>query len=155
MSLVGSVFERKALGRTAPKDFSGSGSSNGFPAAQHRSKSAFAQRREAPSTSSKVESKPLPSVVPSVVTQEDTSAEDEPAEEWRTQIGRENDKRIDAMPAEQILDEQRELFEHFGEDLLAKFKARKAQTQPRPGSLDEGEAKHGPPLDAKSHVLYT
>ncbi len=120
-SLVGSVLERAPSGsHAAPRLLSSSSGISGFPVAQHRSKgkSAFARRRE---EESKVAG---PSTrireVPVVVSQNkpfNPPVKSDVSEDWRDEISRQNQLRVENMTDEERDKERQEIFERFGSDI--------------------------------------
>jgi hypothetical protein len=102
--IIGSVFERKpAVPPTSPIVFSSG--YTGFPAVQHRSKSAFARRE-----------KNIPSrhkIIPAIIhTYRKPKAVD--PDEWRKQISRENQERVEGMTEEEREEERKEILARFG-----------------------------------------
>ena len=95
-SLVGSIFERKAVSApTAPTPPSAS-TSNGFPRVQHRSQSAFAKSRE--------QIKQRPREIPTLQTAslpDRPRGDNDPSEGWRVQAQEENLRRVAAMSEEE------------------------------------------------------
>ncbi|TCD62644.1 hypothetical protein EIP91_006597 [Steccherinum ochraceum] len=127
-SLVGSVFERKG-GSSAPRPpkLNGTGTT-GFPAAKHRSQSAFAKaRNEANRADRPTRPQHVPAVEstrssvtgPSTVT--DTG-------DWRRQMEKENEKKVEDMTDEEREQERREILERFGPNIAEVLrKAREAR----------------------------
>ncbi|KAH8835112.1 hypothetical protein DL96DRAFT_1572861, partial [Flagelloscypha sp. PMI_526] len=147
-------FERKSLGNDAPKELSGS-RTTGFPLAQHRSKSAFAQRRDAKKKALDTSDLFLENTVPPSAARptnisELQVAEDEPVDEWRAKISQENERRVMEMSYEQIMSEQRDLIDFFGEELLDKFKTR---TKVKHVENSEGSLKEVPVTDERPKVV--
>ncbi|KAJ7058840.1 hypothetical protein C8F01DRAFT_1255246 [Mycena amicta] len=120
-SLVGAVFERSSTSKPS-SSFAPAPSKTGFPQATHRSKkSAFARARE----SVNPPRDHVPLVAPSRPNppQEDTT-------DWRAQISKENELRVDAMTDEEREQQRQEILERFGPgitDILRK--AREAREQ--------------------------
>ena len=108
-AVIGSVFERKpGLAPAAPKVFTSG--ATGFPAVQHRSKSAFARSREKNNRSSR------PQGVPTII-QSDRKANIVASDEWREQVGRENQERVESMSEEDRAEERRDIIARFGSGL--------------------------------------
>ncbi|KAF8904283.1 hypothetical protein CPB85DRAFT_1437950 [Mucidula mucida] len=140
-SLVGSVLERAPSGsHAAPRLLSSSSGISGFPVAQHRSKgkSAFARRRE---EESKVAG---PSTrireVPVVVSQNkpfNPPVKSDVSEDWRDEISRQNQLRVENMTDEERDKERQEIFERFGSDIgdILK-KAKETREKKRKRELD-------------------
>ena len=141
-AIIGSVFERKPLVPTSPQVFASN--KTGFPAVQHRSKSAFARSRQEAGPSRLHD-------VP-VVTTNRRLKPVEP-DEWREQVSRENQERVDAMTEEEREEEGREIIARFGAgvgDLLKRVQQARIQAGKtnqafvnhldanRDGPLDEG-----------------
>lgn len=150
--LVGSVFERKPTSPTTnSKTFSNPGKS-GFPAVQHRSKSAFTRGRDDLKRGS-ASSLPRPTSVPTVVPASDAAGLDrstpdtpegdtKPAPsspDWRQQVSAENERRVANMTEEEREEERKEIMERFGAgvgDILRRAReARERETQ-RPSPSD-------------------
>ncbi|PBK95756.1 hypothetical protein ARMGADRAFT_1077294 [Armillaria gallica] len=116
-SLVGSVFERPpslALHRPPQP------SKTGFPAAQHRSKSAFARRRDEERKTDNTQPRSVPTVVPIPRVQPFTpnvSEREEPVADWREEISRQNELQVQNMTAEERERERNEIYERFGADI--------------------------------------
>nr|GAT56313.1 predicted protein [Mycena chlorophos] len=120
-SLVGAVFERSATSKPS-SSFISTPSTTGFPQATHRSKkSAFARSRE-------IVNPPrnhVPLVAPSRPNPPQEHNEDD-NEDWRAQMRRVNEQRVNAMSDEEREAERREIMERFGpgiEDILRKVRA--------------------------------
>lgn len=138
-SLLGSVFERvpSSSKNVAP---SPSNLTAGFPVAQHRSKgkSAFARRREQenkPGASSRLSEPPV--LVNDNRERKVTSENNEEqkptvdANDWRTQVSRENELRVANMTNEEREQEKQEILERFGldvGDILRKARDRRGKT---------------------------
>lgn len=113
-SLVGSVVERKT-----PSSLTGTTSSRfaatpntGFPAVQHRTKSAFARGREEAKGNSGARSNQVPSVGP--LKPPETNSIPTSAEDLRRQISEENDKRVASMTPEEIEEGRQTILEQLG-----------------------------------------
>ncbi|KAF9522571.1 hypothetical protein CPB83DRAFT_822685 [Crepidotus variabilis] len=158
-SIVGSIVERKS-GPGTPKPTSNfsSSSSSGFPAVQHRSKSAFAKSREDGKKfgtgigigSSKL--RQIPTVVSNGSLKQDASAspenptpslEKEP--DWREKISKDNEAKVSNMTDEEREEERREILERFGEKIgdvlkrarMAREKQRQAGLKAEPMDLTQ------------------
>ncbi len=111
------MFERNTSGPAVPPKPT-SASSHGFPAVQHRSKSAFARSREdaqkPKSMSITRETRPqVPSVVTSARLNGEKSEKPTPVN-WRAQMSKENEARVANMTDEEREAEKREILERFG-----------------------------------------
>lgn len=132
MSLIGSVFERKRSGSVKPNAPSVSGRKTGFPPVQHRSKSAFARGRDDTRKGDATTSRQAapPPVIP----------RNADAEDWREQISRENETRVENMSESERQEEINEIMQRFGSgvgDILRK--AREARQKNSKDELDPGE----------------
>ncbi|KAG6827138.1 hypothetical protein H0H92_013056 [Tricholoma furcatifolium] len=107
--LVGSVFERKQTSHSAPKVFSPS--KNGFPVAQHRTKSAFARNIEGLRKTGAARPKDVPIVASSRQVQ---ALQPSDSDEWRDQMSRENEQRVASMTEEEREEERQEILDRFG-----------------------------------------
>ncbi|KAL0580108.1 hypothetical protein V5O48_001884 [Marasmius crinis-equi] len=136
--LIGSVVERAPSASNFKSPSLSPTARAGFPAVQHRSlekakgKSAFARSREASKTNTSISrDAPVPRVLPHRAPQSEN--------DWRTQISRENEAKVDGMTEEERQSEIREIMERFGAgvgDILKK--AREAR---------ERKEKSGIPLE--------
>ncbi|KAF9499123.1 hypothetical protein BDN71DRAFT_1442690 [Pleurotus eryngii] len=129
MSLIGSVFERKRSGSVKPNAPSVSRRKTGFPPVQHRSKSAFARGRD---DARKGDATTSRQVAPPPVVPKNADVED-----WREQISRENETRVEHMSESERQEEINEIMQRFGSgvgDILRK--AREARQQNPKGELD-------------------
>ncbi len=120
-SLVGSVLERPpSLALHRPPQLSTSGKT-GFPAAQHRSKSAFARRRDEERKTNNTRLRNVPTVVPIPKVQPFAPnvprREEEPVADWREEISRQNQLQVQSMTAEERERERSEIYERFGADI--------------------------------------
>ncbi|KAK0460031.1 uncharacterized protein EV420DRAFT_1534600 [Desarmillaria tabescens] len=123
-SLVGSVFERPpSLGLHRPPQPPTSGKT-GFPAAQHRSKSAFARRRDEERKTDNTLPRGAPTVVPipkvlpfTPSTPVAHERQDEDVTDWREEISRQNQLKVQNMSAEERERERNEIYEKFGADI--------------------------------------
>ncbi|KAF9016574.1 hypothetical protein BDZ89DRAFT_1075505 [Hymenopellis radicata] len=122
-SLVGAVLERAPSGsHAAPRLPSLSGIS-GFPVAQHRSKgkSAFVRRREEESkiAGPSTRIREVPVVVPQnkPFNSGPLSVESDVSEDWRDEISRQNQLRVENMTDEEREKEKQEILERFGFDI--------------------------------------
>ncbi|KAG6820119.1 hypothetical protein H0H93_005125 [Arthromyces matolae] len=119
-SLVGSVFERKSTSHSSPKIFTPAKA--GFPAAQHRSKSAFARNLEGVRKNGASRPREAPTITSSAATRPSGSSD---PNEWRNQVSRENEQRVASMTDEERERERQEILERFGAgvgDILKKVK---------------------------------
>ena len=132
-SLVGSIVERKSGSPAASRPPKLNGSEvTGFPAAKHRSQSAFAKSRSGVSKSnvaSRLRDVPVveraqaasPAAGPSRIVS--TTEGD-----WRRQVEEENQRRVENMTAEEREQEQQEILERFGPNIAEVLrKAREAR----------------------------
>ncbi|KAF8835931.1 hypothetical protein BDN67DRAFT_1015100 [Paxillus ammoniavirescens] len=119
-SLIGSVFERKTLSSPPLPSSRFTGTpGTGFPAVQHRSKSAFARAREEGKGNSGARLNDVPSVTP---TQRpppplhllDTNPIPTDTEALQRQISEENERKIASMTEEEIEKEKQEILEQLG-----------------------------------------
>lgn len=113
--LLGSVFERKPSGPALPPKPT-SASSHGFPAVQHRSKSAFARSRENAQKPTSVTKEIRPQAPPIVASaQLDSTKSEKPVhDDWREQLSRENETRVANMTDEEREAEKKDILERFG-----------------------------------------
>ncbi|RDB14682.1 RNA polymerase II-associated protein rba50 [Hypsizygus marmoreus] len=125
-TLIGSVVERKPTSHSAPKPFSSG--TTGFPPVQHRSKSAFSRNREELRKTKFPRHHDVPLVVPSAPSKSLASSAN--PDDWRDQISRENEIRVESMTEEEREQERREIVERFGTgvgDLLKKVRDARAK----------------------------
>ncbi|CAK5264205.1 unnamed protein product, partial [Mycena citricolor] len=144
--LVGSVFERTSVSKPSPPI--APGTNKGFPEAAHRTKkSAFVRAREAKNSASSgtlPKDRGPPTVfastskfarpsasarTPSPPTFDRDLARD--ADDWRTQMSLENERKVESMTEEEREEERREILSKFGPhigDILKKAKAARAKT---------------------------
>jgi hypothetical protein len=176
-SLVGSVTERTptSTGPAAPS-FAYSRKS-GFPAVQHRSKSAFArgrddQRRRTPLRSSEVP--PVQSTEDRIIDDAEHGVAngvphptilegDEPGSvDWRQHISAENERRVESMTEEEREEAKREILDRFGlgvQELFDKVSlARKKQAESvssigRPEEMSHENQGSEVPISSTSHGL--
>lgn len=143
-SLIGSVFERKAS--TAPSPRFTNAPSSGFPAVQHRSKSAFARAREDERSSINSRTKNVPLVLPTRPTEQTRPREvevDIPANDdaIRRQISEENERRIANMSQEEREQERRDIIDQLGNgvgDLLERVRAARSRNSTKtPAVVDD------------------
>ena len=120
-AIIGSVFERKpGLAPIAPKAFTSG--KTGFPAVQHRSKSAFARSRE------KIISA-RPQDVPAII-QSNRKTDSADSGGWREQVSRENRERVEGMSEEEREEQRRDIIARFGSgvgDLLKRVQQARAR----------------------------
>ncbi|KAF9450553.1 hypothetical protein P691DRAFT_788998 [Macrolepiota fuliginosa MF-IS2] len=119
--LVGSVLERKPSGPAIPPN-SVASTSHGFPAVQHRSKSAFARSREEARKSTPITKAVRPQAPPIVIPSRPsvvggTGAEKPGTDIWRAQTSLENEVCVANMTDEEREAEKREILERFGADV--------------------------------------
>ncbi|KAG5641607.1 hypothetical protein DXG03_004644 [Asterophora parasitica] len=144
-SLVGSVFERKSASHSTPKTFTPSKA--GFPAVQHRSKSAFARNREALRKAGASRLRDVPPVISAETVQAPKPVD---PDAWRDQMSRENEQRVASMTEDEREEERQEIIQRFGSgvgDLLKRVRlAREKQTKPSVSRqiLVQGQAQGGP-----------
>jgi len=147
--LVGNVVERNVTSPRSPARLP----TSGFPAVQHRSKSAFARGRSD-------QSKAKPNEVPLVVSTADTATkskiyssipggdETEGSQvDWRHEMSEENDRVVQSMTEDELEEAKREILERFGSDLLKRMThARAGKTGQKSvrylGELNEGALVH-------------
>ncbi|KAG5352948.1 hypothetical protein C0989_011853 [Termitomyces sp. Mn162] len=136
--LVGSVIERKPVSHSAPKIFTPA--KTGFPAVQHRSKSAFARNIEGLRKTGASRPRDVPIVVPSRPTRPPETAD---PDDWKKQMSRENEARVASMTEEERERERQEILDRFGAgvgDLLKKVRlAREKQAKSVQGSTDTAQ----------------
>lgn len=124
-SLVGSIVERKVGSTSSAPNVKTSGKT-GFPAVQHRSKSAFSRSRDEQkktgSTPSR-QSKP-PAVQPVIQTigaddEDGTRSETiaQASDDWRRQMEEENSNRIDSMSPEEVEAARQSILDQFGPEI--------------------------------------
>ncbi|KAK0449498.1 hypothetical protein EV421DRAFT_1889226 [Armillaria borealis] len=147
-SLVGSVFERPpSLALHRPPQLSTSGKT-GFPAAQHRSKSAFARRRDEERKTDNTRPRGVPTVVPIPKVQPFTpnvpKREEESVADWREEISRQNQLQVQNMSAEERERERNEIYERFGADIGGILK-RAREARERQAEKDPEEMKRKRP----------
>lgn len=117
-SLVGSVFERKS-GPSTPKPprLNGSGTT-GFPAAKHRSQSAFARaRNDAKNSDGASRPHKAPVVEPLRSPAAGPSSLADTEGDWRKQVEDENRRRVENMTEEEREQERMEIMERFGPNI--------------------------------------
>ena len=127
--LVGSVFERKPSSIPSTPSAHFKSAKSGFPATQHRSKSAFSKGRDAlrrpGDSSSRLSEPPTVATVPLYNDQNmqsngfhtDPGGLDVDSPDWRTQISEENERRVASMTDEEREQERREVEERFGRNI--------------------------------------
>ncbi|KAK0503628.1 hypothetical protein EDD18DRAFT_1242794 [Armillaria luteobubalina] len=133
-SLVGSVFERPpSLTLHQPPQ----PSKTGFPAAQHRSKSAFARRRDEERKTGDTRPRGVPAVVPVPKVQPFTPEREEGSvADWREAISRQNELQVQNMSEEEKARERNEIYERFGADISGILK-RAREARERQAEKDE------------------
>ena len=127
--LIGSVFERKPSSTPSTPSAHFKFAKSGFPAAQHRSKSAFSKGRDALRRSddsfSRLSEPPTVATVSSYNDQNlqssgfhiDPGGLNVDSPDWRTQISEENERRVASMTDEEREQERREVEERFGRNI--------------------------------------
>jgi hypothetical protein len=154
-SLIGSVFERKPT-TTLTVPLASSSGKTGFPTAQHRSKSAFSRNRAELRKTGYVRSQDAPPKI-----QSDTKPKPVDSDEWRHQMSRENEQRVEGMTEEERKEERHEIMERFGVgvgDLLKRVREARAKqvespsvhAQPQETSQDVSD-----PLKEGSSAMLT
>jgi RNA polymerase II-associated protein 1 len=124
--LVGSVQERRPLS-SASSNFKPTIYNTGFPAVQHRSKSAFARSREDQTKAFRAERNSEPPLAVSGGIQkfdDEKSTMDsnlgkrlrssDEGDDWRRRVSEENERKIESMTEEERELEQKEILERFG-----------------------------------------
>ncbi|PBK94668.1 hypothetical protein ARMGADRAFT_1011591 [Armillaria gallica] len=149
-SLVGSVFERPpslALHRPPQP------SKTGFPAAQHRSKSALARRRDEERKTDHTRPRSVPTVVqpfaPNV-----PRHEEEPVADWREDTSRQNQLQVQNMTAEERERERNETYKRFGADIGGILR-RAREARERQAEKDSEEMKRKRPEGTPITDLFT
>ncbi|KAI0655427.1 hypothetical protein C8Q70DRAFT_923748 [Cubamyces menziesii] len=143
-SLVGSILERKPAAKpSAPSVHSQATTKTGFPAAQHRSQSAFARaRRDAQKTGGE-RSREVPVVQSSSslnlpVSERKPASSPGSADSWREQMEEENLRQVQSMTEEEREQERVEILEKFGPNVAEVLrKARAAREGKREDSGSE------------------
>lgn len=114
--LVGSVFEREPGSSMVSPSFPKSNeSATGFPMALHRSKSLFSRQRGTQQQSvipSHAVISPVVQRAPRTEEQEELDTDD-----WRLQMGVENERLVAAMTEEEREQERRQIRENFGKNI--------------------------------------
>ncbi|KAG7444158.1 uncharacterized protein BT62DRAFT_952584 [Guyanagaster necrorhizus] len=150
-SLVGSVFERKpSFALRRPPQLPSSGKT-GFPAAQHRSKSAFARQRDEERKTGNTRLRGVPPVVPIPRVQPFTpkdlvthGRQEESVADWRAEISRQNELQVQSMNAEERERERNEIYERFGAD-IGDILRRAREARERQAERDSEEMKRKQP----------
>ncbi|KAK0185664.1 hypothetical protein F5146DRAFT_1070960 [Armillaria mellea] len=141
-SLVGSVFERPpslALHRLPQP------SKTGFPPAQHRSKSAFARRRDEERKTGDTRLRGVPTIVPIPKVRPFTPEREEGiVADWREEISRQNELQVQNMSEEERARERSEIYERFGADIGGILK-RAREARERQAEKDSEEMKRKRP----------
>jgi len=123
-AIIGSVFERKpSLDPAVPQAFTSG--KTGFPAVQHRSKSAFARGRGELQKTGSSRPRDVPTVIQTVRRPKPVDPD-----EWRKQVSRGNQERVEAMTDEEREEERREIIARFGAgvgDLLKRVQKARAR----------------------------
>lgn len=117
-SLIGSVLERKPNGIvTSPKPIGLN--SQGFPTAQHRSKSAFARNREEARKLASTAKETRPRAPPVIASNSridtgDAGPERPTTDDWRERMSTENEMRVANMTDDERDAEKQDILERFG-----------------------------------------
>jgi hypothetical protein len=146
-SLIGSVFERKtSTTQTLPSPRFAKPPGSGFPAVQHRSKSAFARAREEEKSTRNVRPTTVPLVIPARPVEQHQSRDFEVGSRtaddvMRQQISEENARRVANMTEEEREQERREVLEQLGSgagDLLERVRAARSRNTTKAPAIAEG-----------------
>jgi RNA polymerase II-associated protein 1 len=132
-ALIGAVSERKPL--SVPKSPTNtSEGQGGFPAVQHRSKSAFARGRE--ELSRRQASTGNPGQVPAIKPSKPPAATQvngtDDANDWRKQVSEENQRKVEAMTDDERAAEVGDILQRFGAnvgDILLRAREKRAQME--------------------------
>ncbi|KAG1739496.1 uncharacterized protein EDB91DRAFT_1135674 [Suillus paluster] len=143
-SLVGSVFERKtSTVQSVPSPRFANTPGSGFPAVQHRSKSAFARAREEEKSSSNIRPTTVPLVLPARPAEQLRDLEvDLPTTDdvMRLQISEDNERQVENMTEEEREQERREVVEQLGSgvgDLLERVRAARSRKATKAPTIAE------------------
>ncbi|KAG1739488.1 uncharacterized protein EDB91DRAFT_1135637 [Suillus paluster] len=143
-SLVGSVFERKtSTVQSVPSPRFANTPGSGFPAVQHRSKSAFARAREEEKSSSNIRPTTVPLVLPARPAEQPRDLEvDLPTTDdvMRLQISEDNERQVENMTEEEREQERREVVEQLGSgvgDLLERVRAARSRKATKAPTIAE------------------
>ncbi|KAF8627397.1 hypothetical protein AX17_006212 [Amanita inopinata Kibby_2008] len=119
--LIGSIIERKT---SAPSNrpLPSTSGKTGFPAVQHRSRSAFVRSRDEMRKTGIVGDREVPRIVPSNkslngVPGKSGITQGSDSSDWRTQMSEENLQLIDAMTEVEREEEKRQILERFGPEV--------------------------------------
>lgn len=146
-SLIGSVFERKtSTTQNLPSPRFAKPPGSGFPAVQHRSKSAFARAREEEKSTRNVRPTTVPLVIPARPVEQHQSRDFEVGSRtaddvMRQQISEENARRVANMTEEEREQERREVLEQLGSgagDLLERVRAARSRNTTKAPAITEG-----------------
>lgn len=146
-SLIGSVFERKtSTAQSLPSPRFAKTPGSGFPAVQHRSKSAFARAKEEEKSGINVRPTTAPPVIPARPVEQPQSRDLEvdphiADDAIRQQISEENERRVANMTEEEREKERREVLEQLGSgasDLLERVRAARSRSTTKAPSIAEG-----------------
>jgi len=146
-SLIGSVFERKtSTAQSLPSPRFAKTPGSGFPAVQHRSKSAFARAKEEEKSGINVRPTTAPPVIPARPVEQPQSRDLEvdphiADDAIRQQISEENERRVANMTEEERENERREVLEQLGSgasDLLERVRAARSRNTTKSPSIAEG-----------------
>ncbi|KAG1899621.1 uncharacterized protein F5891DRAFT_1037494 [Suillus fuscotomentosus] len=146
-SLIGSVFERKtSTAQSLPSPRFAKTPGSGFPAVQHRSKSAFARAKEEEKSSSNARHTTVPLVNPASPAKQprsrDLEVDSHTADDaMRQQISDENERRVANMTEEEREQERCEVLEQLGSgaaDLLERVRAARSRNTTKAPAISEG-----------------
>ncbi|KAG2140224.1 uncharacterized protein EDB93DRAFT_1209758 [Suillus bovinus] len=146
-SLVGSVFERKtSTAQSLPSSRFSNTPGSGFPAVQHRSKSAFARAKEEEKNSNNARYTTVPLINPTHFINQprsrDLGVDAHTADDaMRRQISEENERRVANMTEEEREQERREVLEQLGsgaDDLLERVRAARSRNTMKAPAIAEG-----------------
>ncbi|KAG1810852.1 uncharacterized protein BJ212DRAFT_1376342 [Suillus subaureus] len=146
-SLIGSVFERKtSTTQSLPSPRFAKTPGSGFPAVQHRSKSAFARAKEEEKSSDNVRPTAVPLVIPARPIEQTESRDLQvdshtPDDAMRQQISEENERRVANMTEEEREQERREVLEQLGSGagaLLERVRAARSRKTTKAPAIAEG-----------------
>lgn len=135
--LIGSVVERKTSTWSNPPKPSAQ-TNLGFPSAQHRSKSAFARNKEKQRNHGAARLRNVPNIV-------SAPGQEANPDDWREQMGSENQRRVEAMTEEEREEEKKQIYERFGPEIgsiLKRAKERVAsKREPEPKSIPASDTR--------------
>ncbi|ETW81831.1 hypothetical protein HETIRDRAFT_434256 [Heterobasidion irregulare TC 32-1] len=170
--LIGSVFERNQLSTPAAPSSSKT-TATGFPAVQHRSKSAFARNREKNIAGGKVSARlkepPLVSIASAFTTApahaQSPNGADASDDDWLRQVGEENARKVASMTDAEREAEKREIEEKFGSGIGEILKRAKEAREARERDMERDMGSkhvqsshsrpHPPPSPSPPPILST